>query len=541
MPSASQPCPFCSTPLILDPETAGLEVFCSGCHARLRMPSPATDHPPANLDAPTASDDPPTAADPATGGEPRKSALPLGRSKSTDDEIRRLAGAAAAPGAAHSLHPEEATLPSDHHRTVLPDRRAIPVAAPETPLETGPTPAARPASSLPTRRTAGAPLDPRTPSVPHQPIGPRPDIEISADPLRGPSRFVRPAPPEAETLPSLPSTAPEPERVPEPAEDSEDPVRRGFRLGAERNPHFTPVHSLDSDAVADAWGAKAETPDQAARSRRFISLALVIVLIAAGGVGIYMLRQAFRAPIAPLTDSTDPETAEAKANVMRNVEDAKRVVQRFLTADTLDKVAAEVRHPEVTRPRMERHYAANPLKPRKVRAESQSWSEIRILDTEFIRASMELDDFRVYFFNFEIIPGADPKLDWESFYNWAEIPWKTFLKTPPEQAVDFRVSLTHDRLDQYYNFSFKGRELDLMCFKLEDPEKFGSCWAYCDKDSEAASQIVFNLKRARRHGVVNGEGKTAVSCILRLRFPPEGMKTNQVMIEQFVHDSWILP
>jgi len=80
-----------------------------------------------------------------------------------------------------------------------------------------------------------------------------------------------------------------------------------------------------------------------------------------------------------------------------------------------------------------------------------------------------------------------------------------------------------------------------MCFKIEDPERYGSCWAYCDKDSEAASQLLFHLKRARRQKQVNQDGKFAISCILRLHFPPEGRKTNQVMIEKFIHDNWVEP
>jgi len=260
-------------------------------------------------------------------------------------------------------------------------------------------------------------------------------------------------------------------------------------------------------------------------------------------VGIYMLRQAFaqKDQIAGLTEEDPVAAAKPAEDVMRNVEDARRVLKRFLEADTVEKMVAEVRHPEITQPRMERYYAANPLKPRKIKTESQSWSEIRIEDTEFIRGGMELDDFRVRNITLEIIPGSDPKVDWESFVSWAEMPWKDFLRTPPEQSLEYRVTVTLDPRDQYYNYSFKGRELDLLCFKLEDPEKYGSCWAYCDKDSEAASQLLFNLKRSRQQGIVNDEGKIAVSCILKLRFPPEGMKTNQVMIEKFVHDNWVKP
>lgn len=376
------------------------------------------------------------------------------------------------------------------------------------------------------------------------PIAPRGDVEMGASPLRGPSRFVRP-----ETAPTPP--APEPEAA---ADSSDAPpgeeqpndgsIKRGFRLGAARSLHFSPVHTPDTEAEAAGWGApQLEDPAAAARSRRFVSLALLIVLLGLGGLGIYGLRQAFQKPAEDPADSGGSGTASAATSedVMRNVEDARKVLERFLAADSIDKLAAEVRHPDITRPRMERWYGNTPIKPRKMKSESQSWSEIRIEDTEFIRAVWELDDFHVYAITLEIVPGGEPKVDWESFVNWSEIAWKDFLKSPPDQSVEFRVSVTHHANDQYYNYYSKGQELELMCFKLEDPEKYGSCWAYCHKDSEAASMLLFNLKRARQQGQVNADGKVFTSCILKLRFPPEGMKSNQVLIEKFVHDSWVIP
>ncbi len=557
MPSVSLPCPACSTLLILDEENTGQEVFCPDCNAHLRLPStisavlvPEILNPPStpakSVPAAGRKKNPPgkpsgtgsTKTPPAAESAP-KSALPQGRLKSTEEEIKRLAAAAAAAGAAHSLQPDAATLPVDHHRTVLPTKRTLSPEPPDEPT-VPPTPAElRPAKILPNRRATGAPLDPSPIIRTIEPIEPPPEIEISATPLRGPSRFVGASP-----LAAVPP-APRPEVAPEADEASseESTAKRGFRLGAERNLHFSPVHTPELESEATRWGAATHTPEEAARSRRFVSLALLIVLLAAGGVGVYVLRHAFQAPGASTTstESTSGEEAKAEENVMRNVEDARRVMERFLEADSLEKMTAEVRHPEVSRPRMERYYAANPLKPRKKRSESQSWSEIRIGETEFIRAAWELDDFRVYPIALEIIPGADPKVDWESFVNWSELPWKDFLKTPPEQSVDFRVTVTHEPNDQYYNYSFKGRELDLMCFKIEDPERYGSCWAYCDKDSETASQLLFHLKSARRQKQVNQDGKFAISCILRLRFPPEGRKTNQVMIEKFIHDNWVQP
>lgn len=537
MSSVSLPCPSCSAPLILDEENAGQEVLCPGCDAHLKLPSTVSAKARPELLTPAPASVP--SQPESTEASPSKSALPQSRSKSVEEERKRLAAAAAAAGAAHSFQPDEASLPKDHRPAVLPSKRTVPVAAADSAGVTdAENPASRPPLILPTKRLPGVPLDPNASAVPLQPMEPRDDVDIRATPLTGPSRFVRPVMSAAEEIPQetgTPTVA---------AETPKGPVPRGgYRLGGSRNLHFSPAPVADGDGEAATWGAQAETKAQAARGRRFASLAVIIAILSAGGVGFYMLRQIkIQQELTGSLASIDPGMIVKPAeDVMRNVENAKIVLKRFLEAESVEKLSAEVRHPEVTRPRMDRYYAAKPLKPRTIKSESQSWIEVRIGDAEFITGRIELDDFRTPSVALEIIPGSDPKMDWESYVNWAEMPWKDFLRTPPEEAMEYRVRASLDSRDQYYNYSFKGREKDLLCFKLEDPEKFGSCWAYCDKDSEAATQLLFNLKRSRQQGIANEEGKVVISCILKLRFPPEGMKTNQVMIEKFIHDNWVLP
>ena len=510
------PCPNCAHLLILDKGTVGREMSCPDCQAPMKMPLQI------RLGVT------PVLLSSSVETAPKKSVLPQARTKTADEERKRLSGAAAAAGGPHVFQASEAILPADHQRTHLPSMRSAAI----------PEPAAAPAVIPAVSKKAGIALPPRkldaVPSMNIQPISADPDPEFSGTPLRGPSRFVRPVEPTDR------NAAAEAKPLDE-AKAEEAGPKGGFRLGAQRSLHFSPIQTVAADEEAPGWGATEETPRQASLSRRFITIALVIVLLAVGSAVFFTLRQAFTAPEATSGTNSGTEGGPPAENVMANVEAARIVLKRFLAADTVDKMAAEVRHPEITRPRMDRFYARTPPKRRIQRAESQAWAEIQIAGTEFIRAGLELDDFRVYPVNLEIIPGAEPKIDWESYVDWSELPWKDFLKTPPEQAIDYRVTLTSSPDDQYYNYYSKGRELDLMCFKVEDPGKFGSCWAYCHKDSEAASQILLHLKRARNLGSSNQDGKLAISCILQLRFPPEGMKSNQVSIEKVIHDSWLLP
>jgi len=515
------PCPDCAHPLILDKGTAGKEISCPDCHARLQMPAEIRPGAAALL-----LPKPEEAA-------PKKAVLPQARTRTAEEERKRLLGAAAAAGGPHALPANEVVLPADHQRTHLPSKRTpVTPAAADAQAEPSAAPK-KPGIDLPTPKLEVVP------SANIQPIIPEADPEFSGTPLRGPSRFVRPvdSTPEA----TDPATSAAANRLENNSpEDTEN--KGGFRLGAKRSLHFSPIHTITAEEEAPSWGASEETPRQAAFSRRFIFIALIIALIAAGSAVFFTLRQAFSSQDAARAAGDDGTSGRPPSeNVMANVEAARIVLKRFLAADTVEKMAAEVRHPEITRPRMDRYYATTPPKRRTQRSESQAWNEIQIADKEFIRAGLELDDFRIYPVNLEIISGGEPKIDWESFVDWAELPWKDFLKTPPEQAIDYRVTLSSFPEDQYYNYYSKGRELDLMCFKIGDPGKFGSCWAYCHKDSDAAFQILFQLKQARTLGNFDPDGKLVISCILQLRFPPEGMKSNQVNIEKFIYDSWLVP
>lgn len=541
MPSATLPCPICSTPLILDEENAGMEVYCPGCRGRLRLPE--TVDPSAKPSVLHDNEHPPTSP-----VDSRKH-LPSGKPKSTDEELKRLAAAAGAAGSPHHFELESLPLPSDHRKTILPTKRNVQDAdspakpgsrADASPTANSPagTKGASTPASLPTRRKQAEPGT--QPAKPLAPIEAKPDVDFQLTPLKGPSRFARgeaPPPPVTPPPPAEPASQQE--------EESGEPsagapvIRGGFRLGANRDPLFTAAEVIPAEVDAPNWGAKAESVKESPRARGWMSVAFLLVLLAAGGAGFYMLRQAFQPP--PVVPVAAAGSDAANANVMRNVEDSRRVIQRILASTTVEQIAAEVRHPEITVPRMKQFYASEPVRPRKIRTENQSWSELRLGEHEFIRGAIELDDFRVYTMNFELFENGDPKLDWESFVNWAELPWKDFLKAPPEDAHTFRVTVTYDLRDQYYNYSFQGKEKTMLCFKLEDPSKYGSCWAYCDKSTETAAKLIFHLKRARQQGSRNEEKKIALACMLKLRFPPEGMKTNQVMIEEFVHDSWLQP
>jgi hypothetical protein len=380
------------------------------------------------------------------------------------------------------------------------------------------------------------PVVPLSPKI-HQ------QVDMAPTPLVGGARSLPQAPTgppgPVPVLPSAraaapPSPAPEsPAPAGEAAEEDAGTGKANFRFNDERTPQFVPQEIIDTDVDAKEWGGE-QTPQETARTRRLVTLALAVMLLIAGGVAIYVTRQAFTPPV---NDTTKVEEAE---DPMRNVESARGTMKRFLAATTIEQMAAEVRHPEETKPRMERFFAGKKITPLTIRNESAAWGEASVSDRNFISNTMELSDFDIRSVSMELFADGPPKIDWESYVNWSEMPWAEFLSHPPDEAMDFRVSATPD---DFYTGAFEGREFDMLCFKLRSPKKtqLEYCFGYCDKNSEVGTQILFMQRRARQARKFDEKGKPLANCILRLRFSPEGKKYNQVMIEKMVFQGWVQP
>jgi hypothetical protein len=135
---------------------------------------------------------------------------------------------------------------------------------------------------------------------------------------------------------------------------------------------------------------------------------------------------------------------------MRNVEESTATLRRFFAATTVDEMAKEVRHPEITLPRMKAWYAGGV--PAETVEFTVEWSEqdnYRGKGVNFIFTALTLGPEKTRDVALEVpADGSSPKLDWEHFISWSEVPWSEFLRTTSERPADFRVTLTP--ID-YYN------------------------------------------------------------------------------------------
>jgi len=592
------PCPNCQTSLLVDEQNAGTAVLCPGCEARLTLPRhlsgaegpvlQSEDHEPAKKNHPllrtghltTPPEDPASGPAPA----PPHTNLPERRGLSAEEEMRRLAALTAEPAAfdlhnvdtkGHSAFP----CPACHRPVWLSGTEwgqqlvctgcsaaiVAPDPASKTPARVLPpesTPAPRQKTVLPARRQVenqsandlsaagrskrqGGPLPPArdaAPPVPPagqtrpgvtaiEPIPARGDVELSPTPRKGPPLRRMAAPPLQED-----TAAPPAPQHSSPA--SPPPVKPVPRLAAERMPTFTPKHEADLSVEATGQWGGTEPQEQSPAFRRTLTFAILTLLIAAIGFTAFILRAHFAPPDLV---SGDPETEE---NPVQNKDWAEAAITRFFKAATVEDMAREVRHPEVTLPRMKAHYARTGVPRLKVEF-TDDWSEVDNYlgsGVNFILTKVTVDGVPNLPVALETFTdGRLPLLDWEHLVAWSETPWSDFLRTTSEQPAEFRVAVT---LSDYYNGPYSD-DKRYMCFRVSDRDNFGSCYAYCESNSNLCKLLLKTVREAYQSGdparIDANTGEGIARVILRLRYLPEGKQFNQATIDALIWNDWLEP
>ncbi len=606
MPEIIVPCPSCQASLLVDEQNAGEEVLCPGCDARLVLPrdlsgrsmpelkpAPLASPPPAAPEEPVRRNLPlqrtghlgSLPEDPAAAfvARNRPSAhLPERRGISAEEEMRRLATLTADPvsfdlhnvdtkgrsafpcpgchrpvwisrsdwgrvvvceGCSREViapdpskgvqprlaHEEESAAP--RQRTVLPDRRQV------ENLPTGENAAAgrprREGGHLPPARTQGASGAAPAGSA-MEPIPARGDVDMTAEIRKGPPVARRSAQEQTTAATAFGDSHPAP-GTPIP-DETDKPLQR---MNPGRAPQFKPKHETDKSAeTAGNWGG--EGPAENTTSfRRTLTLALLILGLGAIAVGVFTYRSYFFGP------ATVVEEESGEVNPVLNVKEAQEVLSRFFKAETVEAMAAFVRHPEVTLPRMKEYYRRSGM-PRQIYAVTDDWgmeSNWQKAGVDFLFTSILADKTTRMAAALEVPKdGSPPRLDWESFVSWSEVPWSDFLKTTSEQPGDYRVTITPT---DYYNGPFQDRSR-YYAFVVKDPANFGTCYAYCEVDSPRALKLMECIRQARLKGYVTtpapGEMEQGIAkVILRLHFPPDGKQFNQAAIDGFIWNDWVVP
>jgi hypothetical protein len=223
-------------------------------------------------------------------------------------------------------------------------------------------------------------------------------------------------------------------------------------------------------------------------------------------------------PLAPHAVDDLWATLEKEEFYKRMVE----VSEKFLAAETYKERLEFTRDPERVLPLMEHYYSTNPDGPTAIRSMSEA-SSVSLLKGFAV--------MRVILKDYGQLPivlarsGDKLVVDWESFVGYSEMTFAEFAKKKPTTPVLFRVRA---RPEDYYNYGFG--EDKYYCMGLSNLFLTDHIYGYVGKKSEAAQAIQSIFSRQAPLDFV----------IMRRRYPEKPESDNQVIVDEFVTDGWLL-
>jgi len=257
---------------------------------------------------------------------------------------------------------------------------------------------------------------------------------------------------------------------------------------------------------------------------------LLFVLLVAG-VLIAMLGGDKTSP--PVAESAMAKPAPRAMNpdgspaVMTGVSDAaflaaaEPLTRKFLEATRIEEILPLVRNPAVAEARMRRQYPTGKIAAPGM-LEFNANSEISRNGTiRSLKIRTRAYDEKALAFG-ESQDG--PKIDWESWVGWSEMPWEKFLASRPGEAMIFRVYLSPV---DYFNFAFSD-EAKWQSYRLESPDGAHSIYGYVERGSALSAKLL------------TPSDARATAVMLALKFPESATSHNQVIIEKFIADGWVL-
>ena len=116
------------------------------------------------------------------------------------------------------------------------------------------------------------------------------------------------------------------------------------------------------------------------------------------------------------------------------------------------------------------------------------------------------------------------KVDWDSWAGWSEMSWKEFRAKKPVEPVLFRVQLSGV---EYFNFGFSD-DREWSSYRLDSRDGMEFLYGYVPRTGDLDQRL---------RPADPGE-KT--KWVLKLKFPPDASRDNQVLIDSVVAEGWLV-
>lgn len=201
---------------------------------------------------------------------------------------------------------------------------------------------------------------------------------------------------------------------------------------------------------------------------------------------------------------------------------AQPIAEAFLTATDIEQILPLVRDRERVKAHILAHYPDGKIKPIGL-SKFNATGRVSYKDT-FAAVSVLTPDFERKQLAF-IDGEGGLKVDWESWVGWSDMPWDKLIESRPTQPVLVRAML---KWVDYYNFGFAD-EGKWRSYRLVSPDGEHTLYGYAERNSLLDQRLR------------PGEQSASVAVTLKIRFPGDGEKHNQAMIEAYVSDGWVTP
>lgn len=201
--------------------------------------------------------------------------------------------------------------------------------------------------------------------------------------------------------------------------------------------------------------------------------------------------------------------------------EAEPLAAKFLNATRIEELLPLVHNPAVAEARMRRQYPNGKIEAPGMSAfDTQSGISRKGSIASLSIRTRDYEEKALAFF--ETPEGL--RIDWESWVGWSEMPWEEFLASKPTTGKLFRLTLSPV---EYYNMAFAD-DKKWQSYRLESPDGIRTLYGYAERGSglDAELRPSPDIKR--------------IALTLSLKFPENASSKNQVLIEKFVAEGWVL-
>lgn len=232
-------------------------------------------------------------------------------------------------------------------------------------------------------------------------------------------------------------------------------------------------------------------------------------------------------PVVPVAAS---RPAEVKPEVERALQrsdasflsEAEPMARKFLEAGTIAEIVPLVRNPRLAEQRLKALHPDGRLEAPGMSAFNTLAEVVR--SGSFLTVNVRTREQAERALHFVDSPEGI-RIDWESWAGWSAMSWQEFQEKKPVEGTLFRVKLS---AVDYYNTLFAD-ETKWQSHRLISPDGAHALYGYAERDSLLNSRL--RLPADTRE----------VRLTLYLKYPPDAVAANQVLIESLAAEGWVLP